>query len=283
PLRVVIGLHKAAPLAFFWALIILFFIGTAAPALGGSIDLAPTQEKIAWDILKSFVDKKRNPDAIIRHIREPGYVQHNVKMGDGRSGYLAARSNLPDGLYVNRILTFSDDNHVVVHVEYPRTLGIDIYRFEGTEAVEHWDCIFMKPIGRSSNTVPLLGWGVEAEDLDKTAENKKLIADLTSRNLGAASTEHVDRCIDTNFLPQNTWLRMVKAIHEWRTGIVYRKTHKILGKGSLVMTLREGSIGGTPTAFCDIFRLKNSRVLERWSVRDTIPPREYWKNDNGKF
>jgi hypothetical protein len=45
----------------------------------------------------------------------------------------------------------------------------------------------------------------------------------------------------------------------------------------------EGSIGGKPTAFFDLFRVENGKLAEHWDTVATIPDRSTWKNANGKF
>ncbi|MGA2256819.1 MAG: hypothetical protein ABSG53_19385 [Thermoguttaceae bacterium] len=41
--------------------------------------------------------------------------------------------------------------------------------------------------------------------------------------------------------------------------------------------------GGKQTSFYDLFRLENGRIAEHWDAIEAIPPKEQWKNDNGKF
>ena len=45
----------------------------------------------------------------------------------------------------------------------------------------------------------------------------------------------------------------------------------------------EGTFGGTPTAFFDLWRGEKGKIAEHWDVMDTIPPKSEWKNTNGKF
>ena len=52
---------------------------------------------------------------------------------------------------------------------------------------------------------------------------------------------------------------------------------------NFVLVVSEGSFGDAPTAYYDLFRVEEGRIAEHWDVIETIPPREAWKNDNGKF
>ncbi|MCU0685353.1 MAG: hypothetical protein MUF34_24455 [Polyangiaceae bacterium] len=50
-----------------------------------------------------------------------------------------------------------------------------------------------------------------------------------------------------------------------------------------MLAVSEGSFGGAPTAFYDLFRVERGTIAEHWDTLETIPPREQWKNANGKF
>lgn len=63
----------------------------------------------------------------------------------------------------------------------------------------------------------------------------------------------------------------------------YDHIHKVLGEGNFVLVVSEGSVGGKPTAFYDLFRVEKGVLAEHWDTIETIPARAEWKNDNGKF
>ncbi len=63
----------------------------------------------------------------------------------------------------------------------------------------------------------------------------------------------------------------------------YSKVHKVLGEGNFVLAISEGSFGGKPTSFYDLFRVDQGKIVEHWDVIETIPPQSEWKNQNGKF
>lgn len=52
---------------------------------------------------------------------------------------------------------------------------------------------------------------------------------------------------------------------------------------AIVRCVSEGNNGGVHSAFYDLFRLVNGKVVERWDTIEKIAPRSEWKNDNGKF
>ena len=45
----------------------------------------------------------------------------------------------------------------------------------------------------------------------------------------------------------------------------------------------EGSFGGVPTTYYDLFRVENGFIAEHWDVMETIAEKNTWQNSNGKF
>jgi predicted SnoaL-like aldol condensation-catalyzing enzyme len=65
--------------------------------------------------------------------------------------------------------------------------------------------------------------------------------------------------------------------------MTYAKVHRVLGEGNFVLSVSEGSFAGAHVAFYDLFRVANGRIVEHWDTIETIPARNEWKNNNGKF
>jgi predicted SnoaL-like aldol condensation-catalyzing enzyme len=63
----------------------------------------------------------------------------------------------------------------------------------------------------------------------------------------------------------------------------YDRIHKVLGEGNFVLVVSEGSFGGVPTSFYDLFRIENEKLAEHWDTIEAIPDRSAWKNEKGKF
>ncbi|MGI0019912.1 MAG: nuclear transport factor 2 family protein [Nitrososphaera sp.] len=63
----------------------------------------------------------------------------------------------------------------------------------------------------------------------------------------------------------------------------YHALHKVIGQGNFVLALAEGEFSGKRVAFYDLFRIENRKIVEHWDVIQDIPPKENWKNQNGKF
>ncbi|MBR2811141.1 MAG: hypothetical protein IKD69_07155 [Solobacterium sp.] len=65
--------------------------------------------------------------------------------------------------------------------------------------------------------------------------------------------------------------------------MIYDTTHQILAQGNYVLAVSEGSFGGVPTSYYDLWRIKDGRIAEHWDVMETIAARDTWQNTNGKF
>ena len=75
----------------------------------------------------------------------------------------------------------------------------------------------------------------------------------------------------------------MQAMAEAGTPMRYLKNHIILGEGNFVLTVSEGEFMGNHSAFYDLFRVENSKIVEHWDAIETIPAASAWKNQNGKF
>ena len=73
------------------------------------------------------------------------------------------------------------------------------------------------------------------------------------------------------------------AKHGSGWNIQYDWLHRVLAEGDFVLSISEGSRSGRHSAFYDLFRVAEGKLVEHWDTIETIPSRTEWKNDNGKF
>ena len=121
-----------------------------APANCSTFPTSPwLQSQVFHAFLEQFYVKKDTTNAILQHMSEH-YIQHNPYV-------LSGRQNSID--YVGPI--FKVANFTIVHHGFGENLGwvhtkmvvpeipfsalVDIYRFEGTCIVEHWDVLTQLP------------------------------------------------------------------------------------------------------------------------------------------
>lgn len=65
--------------------------------------------------------------------------------------------------------------------------------------------------------------------------------------------------------------------------MAYSKIHKVIGESNFVLTMSEGSFGGEPQSFYDLFRLENGLIVEHWDVIVPMPGPDAKHNEAGKF
>ena len=65
--------------------------------------------------------------------------------------------------------------------------------------------------------------------------------------------------------------------------IAYQRCHRVLAEGNFVLSVCEGQLNGAHTAFYDLFRLADGKIVEHWDTTEKVAPKEEWKNSNGKF
>jgi predicted SnoaL-like aldol condensation-catalyzing enzyme len=224
------------------------------------------------------------------------YKQHNLAAADGLEGFGQLMAQLPKGSARARtVRLFEDGDFVFAHNDYdffgPK-IGFDVFRFENGKIVEHWDNLQPKPSSASPSGHTMLDGPTEATDLDRTAANKALVASflddvlvhgrgerLAAYFAGDAYVQHNPNVADG----LSGLGAALDAMAKQGTSMRYTKVHRVLGEGSFVLAMSEGTLGDRPTAFYDLFRVKGGKLAEHWDVIEPIPPRAEWKNANGKF
>lgn len=251
-----------------------------------------TQEQQVVDLLKAIETGAAGPVAVIN---PEHYTQHNLGAADGLAGFGALLAALPpNSAKVNTVRVFEDGDHVFAHTEYeffgPK-IGFDVFRFENGKIVEHWDNLQeTAPANPSGNS--MIDGATTAIELDQTEANKALVAQFVDDILVNGRLEKLagyfagDAYVQHNPQIANGLSGLGAALEAMaKAGITmkYDKVHKVLGEGNFVLVVSEGSFGGKPTAFYDLFRAENGKIAEHWDTLETIPPQGEWKNQNGKF
>ena len=63
----------------------------------------------------------------------------------------------------------------------------------------------------------------------------------------------------------------------------YERLHRVLAEGNFALCVCEGAKDGVHSGLYNLFRIEDGRIAENWTTVEAIPPRDQWKNNNGKF
>jgi predicted SnoaL-like aldol condensation-catalyzing enzyme len=224
------------------------------------------------------------------------YKQHNPNLRDGIAGVGAIHDLLPrDQVYAHVVRAFEDGDYAFVHVDYhlfSHTVAFDIHRYEQGIAVEHWDNLQEMPLGRNKSGRTMTDGKTQVTDLTKTEANKELILRFTQQVL---IEEHLSTAADyfkEDQLAQHNpdmgdgvqeFLAVRAQWAQQGTPARYDAVHLVLGEGNFVLVVSEGEFQGKPSAFYDLYRLADDKIVEHWDVVEAIPAEADRQNENGKF
>ena len=241
-------------------------------------------------LLKSIETGDPEPVAVVDEAR---YIQHNPQTHEGSEGLAALFRRLSKtGPRVNIVRAFEDGDFVFAHTEYDfasRKIGFEVFRFEGGRAVEHWDNIQERQ-GPNESGRTMVDGPTEATDLELTESNRALVRSFVDTVLVKGQLDRLgDFVDDASYHEHNPRLAdgvsVLRSTLEGENGrrIDYHRVHRVLAEGNFVLCVCEGRFGGVHTAFYDLFRLANGKLVEHWDTSERIAPRNEWKNNNGKF
>lgn len=229
-----------------------------------------------------------------------GYIQHNLAYGTGRDAFVGSVSYLasaPVKTTVKNIRAFEDGNKVFLQTIYNfagagEQVAFDIFRFDKNGKIaEHWDNLTAKADPNPSGRTQIDGT-MELKDLDKTEANRELVKnflyDVMQGNCPEKTPDYFDG--DT-YIQHNTAIAdglsglgaALAAMAEQNIQMIYNTVHHVLAQGNFVLAVSEGTFGGAPTSYYDLWRVENGKIAEHWDVMETIADKSTWQNQNGKF
>ena len=228
----------------------------------------------------------------------PDYIQHNPAVPTRATPILGFIPVLAEsGIEVTTHRVIAEGDMVVLHNTYDNAgllggdtlVAFDVFRVADGKVAEHWDNIQPlagpNPSGRTMTDGP-----TAIEDRDRTAENKALVTGFVESVLRDGD---LDRVVD--FISTDTYLQHNPAIADGLDGLgaalaamaeqgitmQYDTLHMAVAEGNFVFTASEGSFAGQPTAFFDLFRVADGRIVEHWDTIAPIPTE--MAHGNGKF
>ena len=230
----------------------------------------------------------------------PGYIQHNLAYGTGADafvGSVAYLASAPVKTTVNNIRAFEDGDKVFLQTVYNfagagEQVAFDIFRFDADGKIaEHWDNLAAKAEPNPSGHTQVDGYN-SLEDLDKTEENRELIKNFLNDVMQGKAPEKTPSYFDGDtYIQHNTGIAdglsglgaALEALGKQGIQMIYDTVHQVLAEGNYVLAVSEGSFGGVPTSYYDLWRIENGKIAEHWDVMETIAEKDTWQNQNGKF
>lgn len=234
--------------------------------------------------------------AIEAYVSEDNYVQHNLDSPDGRAALIQLVSAAaPDVNTVDIKRTLTDGDYVILHTEYfffgEALAGFDVFRFEDGLIVEHWDNL--SPIIDDMDGTTQFDGATEITDLDQTEANRTVIQN-TIDNLfiaGVWSTTGDYFDLD-NYIQHSVGFGadaagLLDLLGNLPDGTPFYDSLKFIhAEGNFVLTMSEGfpdATTGLSSAYYDLFRLENGKIIEHWDIIQEIPAEADWANTNGKW
>ncbi|MEO0495698.1 MAG: nuclear transport factor 2 family protein [Actinomycetota bacterium] len=230
----------------------------------------------------------------------PDYIQHNPAIPDRAEGLLSLLPAAEEsGLTVETHRVIAEGELVVLHNTFRNAhlfgaetlVSFDVFRVRDGKAVEHWDNLQAPPAttasGRSMTDGP-----TTPTDLDRTAENKALVAGFIDEVFIGGRLEVAADYITAEPGAYHQHNPLVPdgldavgaafaALAEAGQGFTFHTRHQTVAQGDLVFTMTEGHMGEVPTAFFDLWRVADGKIVEHWDVIESIPADMV--HGNGKF
>ncbi len=260
-------------------------------------DTIMAQIEKAKDLINTFATGDTEKAA---SLLAEGYIQHNLAYGTGREAFVESVNYLasaPIKTTVNNIRAYEDGDKVFLQTVYNfagagEQVAFDIFRFDSEgKIIEHWDNLADKvepnPSGHTQidNIAPV-------KDLEKTEENRQLVKDFLYDVMQGNHSEKTSDYFDGDtYIQHNTGIAdglsglgtALAALAEQNIQMIYTTVHQVLAQGNYVLAVSEGTFGGVPTSYYDLWRVENGKIAEHWDVMETIADKESWQNTNGKF
>ncbi len=243
-------------------------------------------------LLKSIETGDPGPVAVVN---EDEYIQHNPQTHEGSEGLAALFQRLSKtSPKVNIVRAFEDGNFVFAHTEYDfsrRNIGFEVFRFEADQAVEHWDNIQAR-LGPNPSGHSMVDGATDVVDRHLTERNRAFVRSFVETVLIDGQLDQLSAFVDEDAYTEHnprlsddvSTLRLaLRASNNGIRDIDYHRVHRALAEGNFALCVSEGTFNGAHSAFYDLFRIADSKLVEHWDTTEKIAPQSEWKNSNGKF
>lgn len=234
-----------------------------------------------------------------KNLLAEGYIQHNLAYGTGRDAFIGSVAYLasaPVKTTVQNIRAFEDGDKVFLQTVYNfagagEQVAFDIFRFDAEGRIaEHWDNLAAKAEPNPSGHTQIDGT-LEKRLVD-CETTRQIVSDFVGDVLRGENPDKMTSYFDGDtYIQHNTGIAdglsglgaALAALAEQGIQMIYNKTYMVLADGNYGLAVSEGTFGGAPTSYYDLFRVENGKITEHWDVMETIAEKSTWQNQNGKF
>lgn len=174
------------------------------------------------------------------------YIQHNPMVPTGRAAFLALIPKLKEhNTKIQNLRIFQDGSHVIMHHLWKNAVPFGAQEKIAFHIIRFDQRGLIAEHWSVMTDTAKIDGATEVTDLEKTKQNKELIA------------RHF-------------------------ANLKNQKQHKVFGSGNFALSISEGIQNDKPTAFYDLFRIKNDLIADRWNIYQEIPQTNL-ANDNTMF
>lgn len=232
-----------------------------------------------------------DPEAV-KVVNENKYIQHNPLTRTGNIGLAELFKRLAQtSPKVEIVRIFEDGDFVFAHTDYDFNvveIGFEVFRFEDGLVVEHWDNLQSKASSPNHSGHTMIDGTTEITDLDRTELNRNFVRSFVDDILIHQRSNKLDQYVDPDTYTEHNphmadGLLALREALDSASNRTYQTIHRVLAEGDFVLSVCEGSLSGKHVSFYDLFRLADGRIVEHWDTTEEVPPKELWKNNNGKF
>jgi predicted SnoaL-like aldol condensation-catalyzing enzyme len=218
---------------------------------------------------------QRDVSAVDRYW-SPDYVEHSIVGGDGREALRELAGSLPAGFRHTRARLLGEHDLVVAHGCYEELgatplVAFDLWRVADGKIAEHWDAhqawAAPTPSGHTMIDGP-----TEITSPASAAASRRVVESFAELIMMGGDRGQIgrffsgDRFVQHNPLIADGVSGLGQAIQTGVWAAVVAKIHRIVAEGEFVFTQGEGTLHGKPTAFYDLFRVKDDKLVEHWDV-----------------
>ncbi|MDO4340340.1 MAG: nuclear transport factor 2 family protein [Eubacteriales bacterium] len=234
-----------------------------------------------------------------KNLLAEGYIQHNLAYGTGRDAFVGSVEYLasaPVKTTVHNVRAFEDGDKVFLQTVYNfagagEQVAFDIFRFDAEGRIaEHWDNLAAKAAPNPSGHTQIDG--TLEKSLVDSEKTRQIVSGFVGDVLRGENPDKLTSYFDGDtYIQHNTGIAdglsglgaALEALAKQGIQMIYNKTYMVLADGNYGLAVSEGTFGGAPTSYYDLFRVENGKIAEHWDVMETIAGKSTWQNQNGKF